>query len=208
MEEKNREESFGEAESRYEEITKIKEANVLLNCKVILCGEEKCGKTMILESFESKKDLGKISGYDMTTFFECRKGFVNLEKARVNFVTIEFPGQKAFGSIFESLQSEDADVFIADANFVFYIYDITNRKSFELLPKWMKLMQTKCKNSKGIVIANKCDLQEFAEVSNTEAMEFSKKHGMEFFQCDTLSYSSSLPVFKKVGSFFMEAHVT
>lgn len=68
------------------------------------------------------------------------------------------------------------------------VYDVTNRSSFESLTNWMsevsKCAWKKSGNSpvQGVLVATKCDQNEFAQVSNQEALAFAHQHGLAFFE--------------------------
>ena len=84
-------------------------------------------------------------------------------------------GQERFKSI--SLNS------IKKADGVLLMYDITEKKSFDAIPKWMEDI----KDSKGldfpsILLGNKSDLSEKRQVPKESGEELAKEYGIKFYE--------------------------
>lgn len=78
----------------------------------------------------------------------------------------------------------------AGTSLVMAVYDVTNRDSFTNLNNWLvevkKSMpfnaQKKSTQMQGILVATKCDQNEFAQVTNQEALALAHQHGLAFFE--------------------------
>ena len=65
---------------------------------------------------------------------------------------------------------------------IIFVYDITNRKSFEDLENWVQIVEDNRGDNCLIgIIGNKIDLKEEMEVSEEEAIEFAKSKNCQFY---------------------------
>ena len=138
---------------------------MLESYKVVLLGESDVGKldiinTLVNEYFNPDWSLGLSS-----QFIKKR---INLKDDKaVNFDIWENPGQEKYRSL--------GKIFYKDAKVIIFVYDITNKKSFdEIKNYWYE--EVKKINSDAIfaVVGNKCDLYDKQQVSNNEGEEFAK----------------------------------
>ena len=64
-----------------------------------------------------------------------------------------------------------------------YVYDITNKESFENLDMWINLTNENCgTNAINFLVGNKSDLEKEREVSKEEGEEFAKKYDLIFIE--------------------------
>lgn len=74
--------------------------------------------------------------------------------------------------------------FFRGANLACCVYDITNAKSFEGVPRWISKLKEECGNE-GLVVAlcgNKADLSAQREVGHAEGEALAKELGASFFE--------------------------
>ena len=72
---------------------------------------------------------------------------------------------------------------IKGADGILLMYDITNKKSFDAIPQWMKdIIENKGINFPIILIGNKCDLEDEREVTKDEGEQLAKNYGVSFFE--------------------------
>ena len=63
------------------------------------------------------------------------------------------------------------------------MYDITEKKTFDSIPKWMEdIEENKGLDFPIILLGNKCDLSEKREISKAEGEELAKKYGIKFYE--------------------------
>ena len=70
--------------------------------------------------------------------------------------------------------------FLRNADGVLFIYDITNRESFNDLESWYNIYKEENGEVVGLVIGNKCDCER--KVSEEEAKKFSEEHGLKYLE--------------------------
>jgi GTPase SAR1 family protein len=86
------------------------------------------------------------------------------------------------------------------ANCAVFVFDITNKQSFENLNEYIIKYKKICDNNNkkfyGLVFGNKCDKQN-REVNLEEAQTFSIKYGMKYYEVNALNDRKSLGVIIK-----------
>eukprot|EP00356_Strombidium_inclinatum_P003770 CAMPEP_0170492220 /NCGR_PEP_ID=MMETSP0208-20121228/11866_1 /TAXON_ID=197538 /ORGANISM="Strombidium inclinatum, Strain S3" /LENGTH=103 /DNA_ID=CAMNT_0010767927 /DNA_START=255 /DNA_END=564 /DNA_ORIENTATION=+ len=70
---------------------------------------------------------------------------------------------------------------------VLLVYDVTNPDTFQLLRQWLEGVKARNegRNLTGVVVANKVDLENRAQVSSQNGQEFAASIGFEFFEVST-----------------------
>jgi small GTP-binding protein len=74
---------------------------------------------------------------------------------------------------------EGLDAFVA-------VFDITSKTSFEGIGRWIDICKKLNPHAKGVLVANKMDLQDKAEVSEYQGESVAKQHGIPFVQVSAL----------------------
>ena len=73
--------------------------------------------------------------------------------------------------------------YIKGMNGILFIYDITNRRTFERLEGCLiETEKIANENVLKMLIGNKCDLEERREITTKEGIDFANKYGMKFFE--------------------------
>jgi len=133
--------------------------HVVLRSKVLVVGPSTVGKTAIIKSFSS--DNPQFSGsYTMTLASEVSvKSIYNEEhNCQVEFFMYDISGS----SIYEY---EYTDVF-RDANQMMLVFDVTRASTLTDCAGWIdKVAKYAGKLLPGVLVGNKSDMSEFADVS-------------------------------------------
>ena len=98
-----------------------------LQCKVVLIGETRVGKTSIINRYNSDKFSSSLSPTPGASFTE-KKGFIKDYNQSIKFEIWDTAGQEKYRSL--------AKVFYTNADAIILIYDITKRKSLEEIKKY------------------------------------------------------------------------
>ena len=139
--------------------------------KVILVGETGTGKTSLINTalgkkFEEGKELSSIkcSYVKLTKVIEDTEYNINL------WDTI---GQERFRSL--------TKVFFKNSDIVIFVFDISNKQSFDDLEYWFKTIEEELGDGpiKGLA-ANKQDLFEKQEVDDNTIQIYAHKKGLKF----------------------------
>ena len=145
--------------------------------KIILVGDSSVGKTNIL------------SRYLNNTFEETTKPTVGVEfnsktyKIQDNIVKAQIwdtAGQERYRSI--------TSAYYKGAKGCLLIYDITRKKTFDNIDKWIsQFKESADKDLYIILIGNKCDLADVRQVSKEEAEKKAKFYNMAFIETSALN---------------------
>ena len=87
------------------------------------------------------------------------------------------------------------------------IYDITQYKTFANAEKWLAgLLETAEPNVLVVLVGNKSDLEDMRAVSQEEAIEFAKKHGLMWMETSVLESNNIEEGFQRLltGRFFVK----
>ena len=159
---------------------KTKTDGVDIVYKLLLLGESSVGKTsIILRYIENTFNESDIS----TCGIDVKCKYVSSEDKKIRLDIWDTAGQERFRGLTKNY-------FRGGHGFIF-VYDITNKESFDKLKGWMKDAKEKIQNDesfKMIVVGNKKDcedkrkidyqtLKQFGEENNVLYMEVSAKTG-------------------------------
>ena len=150
--------------------------------KMILLGEAGCGKTSII----SRYTLDKFDSNYFTTYSST-------------FLTkiFEYKGKKYNINIWDTVGQEKfrslTKIFIKGTKICLFVYDITNKHSFEELSFWLE--QAKQIADKDVVFGmagNKNDLIGKQQVSDKDAIKFAEDNNIIFGQTSAAKNKSSV----------------
>ena len=138
-----------------------------ISIKLLLVGNSNVGKTSIIlqyiDNFFPKGHLSTIGVEFKVKTFEYRSFKIDLQ-------IWDTSGQERFHSITKN--------FFRNADCIFFVYDITNYKSFEDAKIWIKEAEEIGNFFQKMLIGNKCDLVEKREVSEEELNNYSKENNI------------------------------
>ena len=148
----------------------VSEENKEEEIKIILIGNSGVGKTNLINVAMGQNFNENIAATS-SSYYELKKIKINEKEYTVNL----------WDTIGQEKLRQLAKIFFNNSKIVIFVYDITDKKSFEALPVWIKDVQNQIGDDyiKGIV-ANKSDLFEKEEVSEEEGQEFANNFGAKF----------------------------
>ena len=148
------------------------------NCiKFVLIGDRKVGKSNIINTFVRNKFLQE---YEPTSEIDPQK--YNVSNIN-NFILkiVDTPGTTQFKRfIIEEFEN---------ASFIFIVFDITNKKSFDSINIWMNEcnLNNYTNNLDLVLIGNKSDLLRERKVTEEEAKNFAKTKNMKYYETSALN---------------------
>merc|ERR1719161_413972 len=156
----------------------LTEPPLVLRCKIVLLGDTTVGKTSIAHVFHGGvQNFPK--NYNMTVGIDFNVKRVQIPDTNV---TVEMYIVDCGGfSICQDLLKPHWE----NANAIMLVYDVSSPDTFKNLATWYEKIQQSLMESAitGVVIANKTDLMERSNSVPPEmGQEFSKGHGLEFFE--------------------------
>ena len=147
--------------------------------KIVIVGESGVGKTNFLFRFVE----GHFSHtYQSTVGLDYKSKMCTLPRSKkhVKLQLWDTAGQERYMSV--------TKIFFQKVQGIVLMYDITNRQSFERLPKWVQLINEGTYNIPVILIGNKLDDEnENRIVRKEEGKEFAKENGYLFYEASALN---------------------
>ena len=140
--------------------------------KILIIGDSGVGKSNLLLRYiknEFNSDMRSTVGVEF--------GFkmLKIDNLDIKAQIWDTAGQERYKSI--------TSAYYKGAKGVLIVYDITRRKSYENLDKWLNEFKMKSDDNASIVlIGNKCDLIEKREVDMEEAKNYANLHNLAFFE--------------------------
>ena len=170
-----------------------------MNCvdaKVVLVGESGVGKTSIIKQFTSHS-FDPDCQASISSQFSSKVVNINDTKKAIRFDLWDTAGQEKYRSL--------AKIFYKDARIIIFVYEITNKKSFEGLQNyWYQQVNSSClPNVIFALVGNKNDLYNIAEVNEDEAMKWADSIGAIFQTTSALSNTGIDVLFQLVGKKFL-----
>ena len=119
-----------------------------INLKILILGDSSVGKTSLL--------LQYADGYFPTVYVatigvEYKIKPININGTNLNLQIWDTAGQERFRSITQN--------FMKGADGIIYVYDITNKQSFDNLRTWIRESEETTEGFKKIIVGNKSDLE-------------------------------------------------
>ena len=138
--------------------------------KIILVGETGTGKTSLINTAVGKKFNESEKSSVHCSYVKLKKEIDDMEYTIDLWDTI---GQERFRSL--------TKVFFKNSEIVIFVFDITNKESFDDLDYWFKTIEDKLGNEiiKGLA-ANKQDLFENQEVDDDTIKQYAFKKGIKY----------------------------
>ena len=142
----------------------------LISLKILLIGDSHVGKTSLLlkyvDDFFPEEHIATIG-------IEYKDKIINKDGYNIRLQIWDTAGQERFNSITKNIYR--------NANGVLFVYDVTNRKSYNSMKNWIKDTEKIDRDIKGIILANKIDLEE-REVNTDELEELGNRMNMKFLE--------------------------
>ena len=165
--------------------------------KVVLLGEAGVGKTSIIQQFTSHKFDPDILSSISSQYTAKTIDFLDINRA-IKFDLWDTAGQEKYRAL--------AKIFYKDAKIIIFVYDITNKKSFEGIKKyWFE--QVKIYSEKYSIlalVANKDDLYEKQQVDNEEGQNYADEIGAIFQSTSAKNDCGISQLFDNIGRKYLD----
>ena len=145
------------------------------NFKIVICGDAGVGKTSTTLKFT---DNAFMRTYIPTLGVSISEKILKVKNYNINLILWDIAGQ----SKFEVMRRH----FYQGTEGVILIFDLTNRKTFESIPKWFKDLKKNVRLAKGdlvgFILGNKEDLVSERKVSAEEAKKIAQEFNLEYIE--------------------------
>ena len=148
-------------------------ANVDFPFKILLLGDSSVGKVCFLKKYT---DDTFQDAYLSTISFDFKFKSITLNNGKEVRVQLwDTAGQERFRSITKS--------YYKGAHGIILMYDVTNRKTYDNIKKWLNQIRDETGNRISIIlVANKIDCEELRQVTKEEGESLAKSCNLSIFE--------------------------
>jgi Ras-related protein Rab-1A len=139
--------------------------------KILIIGDSNVGKTSILLQYTSDffQEL-----HIATIGVEFKLKEITLDNVVYKLNIWDTAGQERFRAITKS--------FFKAADGIVFVYDVTDKNTFNNMKNWVKDAESKTNNFKSVIVGNKIDLKDLRTVTIEEGQNFASKKKCPFFE--------------------------
>ena len=158
-----------------------------IKLKLLIIGDSNVGKTSILLNYT---DNYFPESHLATIGVEYKVKEIKTNKYNIALQIWDTAGQERFRSITKS--------FFRNTNGILFVYDITNRKSFQSVKDWIKDSELHDSGFEKILVGNKIDLKEKREVNTDELTEYGMKKKIDTIETSAKERINIDEAFQKI----------
>lgn len=171
---------------------------VQLRLRVAVLGAPTTGKTGFIQMVHSG-GVQFPKSYLMTMGCDFVVKDVTIDESTTVEVTLlDIAGQKLYDRMVPTYR-DAATAFIV-------MYDVSNKNTFEECEKWYQKAVESGTNLPILLIANKCDLADKCEVTESQGKLFAKAHKMQFYKCSALRGSGIQEPIEDLAKILLEMY--
>ena len=155
--------------------------------KIVLIGNSGVGKTCISQKYinENQEIDEEVSSTIGASYFQK---FLEIDGKSISLDIWDTAGQERFRSL--------ALNYINNSHAFIFIYDISDKSSFDNLQNWIKMAFDKNKNSiVNLLIGNKCDKENERKISQNEGEHLAKENKFYFLETSAKNDENVLNLF-------------
>lgn len=165
--------------------------------KVLLLGDAGVGKTSLMWRFSD--DVFNQT-YISTIGIDLKLRTIDVEGKKVRLQVWDTAGQERFHAISVSYYRTAVGIML--------VYDITRRRSFENIAKWLRNIDEHAQEDVvKLLIGNKCDMQQPRDVKREEGEMLADEYDMSFFETSAKENESIDEAFECIAREIMERFV-
>ena len=142
-----------------------------LSLKLLIIGDSRVGKTSLLLNYV---DHVFPEEHIATIGVEYKDKNIIRNDYNIRLQIWDTAGQERFHSITKNI--------FRNTNGVLFVFDVTNRQSFNNIKNWIKDTEHLDKDIKGIILGNKIDLEDQRLIDNEELKELGDKYKMKVLE--------------------------
>jgi len=161
-----------------------------INVKLLLIGNSSVGKSSLLLRFSDEQWLPEDES-SATIGVDFRVHKMEVKGKKVKLSIWDTAGQERFRTITSS--------YYRGAQGIILVYDVSNRESFEALPRWYSELETYVSSSVvKILVGNKVDKEFSRQVPTAEAQQFASRMSTLFIETSAKTSIGVKEVFQEV----------
>ncbi|EIM84802.1 ras-domain-containing protein [Stereum hirsutum FP-91666 SS1] len=166
------------------------ESSAPINVKLLLIGNSSVGKSSLLLRFSDEQWLPEDEA-SATIGVDFRVHKMDVKGKKVKLSIWDTAGQERFRTITSS--------YYRGAQGIILVYDVSNRESFDALPRWFSELETYVSSSVvKIIVGNKVDKEYSRQVPTAEAEQFAARQNCLFVEASAKTSVGVRDAFRNV----------
>ena len=162
--------------------------------KVLIVGDAVVGKTQIVSRYV--KD-SFVEEYKYTEGIGLGSKSISFNNKNINLQLYDTSGQERYRTIRQS--------YYKGSQLIVLVYAINNKNSFNSIPKWVDEVKKQTdKNTKFLLVGNKCDLEEERLVSKEDAKQYAEEKNIGFIEVSAKTGDGIKDMFEYIISELLE----
>uniref|UniRef100_A0A3Q4ADB3 Ras-related protein Rab-15 n=1 Tax=Mola mola TaxID=94237 RepID=A0A3Q4ADB3_MOLML len=164
--------------------------------RLLMLGDSGVGKTCMLRRFtEGEFDTSHIS----TIGVDFKMKTLEIDGIKVRVQIWDTAGQERYQTITKQ--------YYRRAQGIVFVYDITNKPSFQHLAKWVSDVDEYAPDMvQRILVGNKSDDEMRRQVTTDQGSKLAETYGMDFFETSASASSNITESFTRVVELVLQAH--
>jgi len=161
-----------------------------VNVKLLLIGNSSVGKSSLLLRFSDEQWLPEDES-SATIGVDFRVHKMDVKGKKVKLSIWDTAGQERFRTITSS--------YYRGAQGIILVYDVSNRETFDALPRWFSELETYVSDAVvKIIVGNKVDKEFSRQVSFTEGQQFATRQNCLFIEASAKTAVGVRDAFQEV----------
>ena len=162
--------------------------------KIIIIGDSQVGKTSLLfqytENFYPENFISTVG-------IEYKLKEIKINEVNYTLQIWDTAGQERFKSLSRS--------FMNEADGVLFVYDITNKKTFQSIKDWIKIQEDTSEiGNKKIIVGNKSDLEDKREISKEKLKNLCEQLNVYGEETSAKTGENVSEIFEKLAQLIVE----
>ena len=163
-----------------------------INLKILLIGDSSVGKSSILLKYiEDKFSENYVSTIGIE--YKIKTLIINWKKVLLRIW--DTSGQERYRSITQN--------FYRNANGILFIFDITNKETFENIKNWIIDSDSEDNQVIKVLVGNKIDIDENRKIDNDIIQKYAEKKGMKYYETSAKEGINIDLVFRKIAELIL-----
>jgi small GTP-binding protein len=158
-------------------------------CKIVIVGASGVGKTALLQQLTDGSFSPQVQS---TVGVEFKSWLINDGDGQIKLNIWDTAGQERFRSV--------AKAYFRGAVGALLVYAVDDEETFSELDSWLNdLHQFATPNMVILLIGNKSDLNDARQVTQSQAVTFSERHGLEYLETSAKSGDNVTEAFVRLS---------
>ena len=161
--------------------------------KILILGDSNVGKTTLLTKYVDNKFT---EAHITTIAVEYKNKEIEYKNMKFNLQIWDTSGQEIYQAITKN--------FYRNADGIIFVYDVTNKDSFNNLKNWLNITDEYNKEYKKIIVGNKVDIENKREINKDIVERFGKENNIKCFEVSAKIEKNIESIFRELTELILE----